>query len=81
MPVMNRTASKDALTTQTHRLTYRPTGVCELYDLAQDPLELNNRFGNPDCAAIQQSLQNRILEWLVQTSDVTPFKVDPRGYS
>ncbi len=65
--------------TQTHRLTYRPTGVCELYDLAQDPLELNNRFGNPDCAVIQQSLQNRILEWLVQTSDVTPFKVDPRG--
>ena len=34
--------------TMTHKLVYRPNGVCELYDLAKDERELTNVFDNPD---------------------------------
>ena len=67
--------------TQTHRLVYRPTGQCELYDLVLDPQELDNRYNQPAHAAVQQLLQTRILDWMVQTSDVTPFTQDQRGYA
>lgn len=67
--------------TQTQRLVYRPTGLCELYDHQNDPRELDNRYGDPAYAAVQQTLHTRLLDWLVQTSDVTPYKLDARGYS
>lgn len=66
--------------TQTHKLIHRPDGDSELYDLAADPRELRNRYGDAACAGIQQSLERRLLDWLVQTSDVTPFREDPRGF-
>ncbi len=68
-----------AMRTQTHRLVYRPTGQCELYDLQADPQELHNRYGDPTLRAAQQELEARLLHWLVETSDVTPFATDPRG--
>jgi arylsulfatase A-like enzyme len=70
-----------AIRTQSHRLVYRPTGRCELYALEDDPQELHNRYNDPAYHAIQQSLQARLLEWFVQTSDVTPYTQDNRGYS
>ncbi len=65
--------------TTTHKLIYRPTGLCELYDLRSDPRECHNRYGDPAYAEVQQALEARLLDWLVQTSDVTPFEEDPRG--
>lgn len=70
-----------AMRTGTHRFVYRPTGQCELYHLATDPQELYNLYGHPDHAEVQHTLEQRLLAWLVQTSDVTPFATDPRGYS
>lgn len=70
-----------ALRTQTHRLVYRPTGLCELYDLQQDPQELANCYGEPAYSQVQRELEARLLAWLVQTSDVTPFDLDPRGFA
>jgi arylsulfatase A-like enzyme len=70
-----------AMRTMTHRLVYRPTGQCELYDLASDPQELYNQYGNAAYGAIQRELEAQLLAWLVQRSDVTPFDTDPRGYS
>lgn len=68
-----------AIRTATHRLVYRPTGLCELYDLQADPQELHNRYGEEAYTQVQRQLESRLLEWYVQTSDVTPFDQDPRG--
>ncbi|HEY66521.1 MAG TPA: sulfatase-like hydrolase/transferase [Caldilineae bacterium] len=65
--------------TTTHKLVYRPTGVCELYDLEVDPQELYNCYDEPAYAAVRDEMESRLLAWLVQTSDVTPFDEDPRG--
>lgn len=70
-----------AMRTATHHLVYRPTGICELYDLQADPQELYNQYGNPAYEHAQRELEGRLLAWLVQTSDVTPFDMDPRGFS
>jgi arylsulfatase A-like enzyme len=70
--VMMRTAS--------HKLVHRPTGVGELYDLAADPRELYNLHGAKEYAEIQAALERRLLDWTIQTADVTPYGEDPRGH-
>ncbi len=65
--------------TQRHKLVYRTDGMCELYDLEQDPRELRNRHGDPAYAEVQSALERRLLAWLTETSDVTPWEPDPRG--
>lgn len=70
-----------AIRTATHRLVYRPTGVCELYNLQADPQELHNCYGEEAYTQVQRELETRLLDWYVQTSDVTPFDQDPRGLS
>jgi choline-sulfatase len=69
-----------AMRTLSHRLVRRPTGVCELYDLQADPQELRNRYGDSEFAQVQRDLEARLLDWHIQTSDVTPFDLDPRGF-
>jgi len=68
------------LRTSTHKLVQRPTGVCEFYDLVADQQELHNQYGAPEHSAVQQQLEQRMLNWLIQTADVTPFEMDPRGF-
>ncbi len=65
--------------TLTHKLVHRPTGVSEFYDLRSDPRELANRYHDPACAADKAVLEQRLLNWYIQTSDVVPFDQDPRG--
>ena len=55
----------------------------ELYDRERDPQEKVNILATSqknvaDILAITQDLQDRILEWLVQTSDVIPWQPDNR---
>ncbi|MCB9162028.1 MAG: sulfatase-like hydrolase/transferase [Caldilineaceae bacterium] len=68
-----------AVRTMTHKLVRRPTGVNELYAYADDRQELDNRYGDPALADVQRALESRLLDWSIQTSDVTPFDQDPRG--
>ncbi|MBM3522152.1 MAG: DUF4976 domain-containing protein [Alphaproteobacteria bacterium] len=43
--------------TRTHKLTLElESGAGELYDLANDPTEMDNRFGDPGVAAVQKEL-------------------------
>ncbi len=65
--------------TATHKLIYRTADVCELYDVAADPLELSNLYGKAELAEVQAALETRLLEWYVRTADVTPPEEDPRG--
>jgi len=67
------------LRTSDAKLVYRPSGDSELYDLKSDPLELDNLYGLPAHARLQAQLEQRLLHWLVETSDVVPFNEDPRG--
>lgn len=50
----------------------------ELYDLATDPGERVNRIADPACAGIRAELQDRLLRWYQETSDVVPRAVDRR---
>ena len=65
--------------TMDHKLVMRTSGLCELYDLANDPRELVNRFDDPNYAAVRSRLERRLLDWLMTTADVTPFDENPRG--
>ncbi len=65
--------------TQTHKLSLRPDGRSELYDLKKDPLELTNVYDEAQCAKTRQQLEKRMLEWYVRTSDVVPVGRDDRS--
>ncbi len=64
----------------THKLIHRRLGVSELYDLRSDPRELVNRYQDPALATVRAQLERRMLDWLQQTSDVTPTDRLPRGF-
>lgn len=66
--------------TMDHKLVYRPGGVHEFYDLRTDPGECNNLYGQPETGEITQCLERRMLDWLIQTSDIVPKHEDPRGH-
>lgn len=65
--------------TATHKLIHRPTAESELYDLRTDPMELENLHEDPAHAGVRAALERRLLDWYVQTADVTPWDEDPRG--
>ena len=47
--------------TRTHKLTVeQSTGAGELYDLANDPHEMDNRFDDPGCAKVRKELEAMI---------------------
>ena len=55
----------------------------ELYDRVADPAETTNllatdRAGGDDVAAVVAGMKERLLAWLVETSDVIPWDKDPR---
>src|SRR4029078_6694948 len=47
--------------TATHKLTFESnSGAGELYDLKNDPKEMDNRFGDPGVAKVQRELLDMI---------------------
>lgn len=65
--------------TTAHKLVLRPGGQSELYDVAKDPRELHNVYGDRSYASAQEDLLARLLHWYLLTSDVAPPDKDPRG--
>jgi arylsulfatase A-like enzyme len=62
-------------------------GQCQLYDLARDPLELDNLYGQADYTGIAQTLLAELLGWTIWTQDPLPYppngyrrKANPRNY-
>jgi choline-sulfatase len=66
--------------TDRYRYVYWPQGVEQLYDLEGDPDALVNRADDPDLAIVKRDLRDRLLTWLLETSDTTPLEQDPRGW-
>lgn len=65
----------------TAKLVARPTGVSELYDLENDPRELKNVYLDPEYAVLRAEMSERLTNWLILTSDVTPEVQDQRGFA
>ncbi len=57
---------------ETHKLVVRLAGGNELYDLRDDPHELNNRWDDPALASVKQDLQLRLIEWCLRTDTDQP---------
>jgi arylsulfatase len=61
------------LVTDRHRLSvYGGTDWGELYDLAEDPLELDNLWAQPRAAALRAALVERLAREMMETDDVLP---------
>jgi len=50
----------------------------ELYDLSKDPSEQNNLINDPSYRETLASMKDRMLQFLFETSDVTPRDTDKR---
>lgn len=50
----------------------------ELYNLKEDPDEIRNLAEDPSCQNIKLKLQNRMLQWFLETGDIAPFELNKR---
>ena len=57
------------------KLTYDMMGNGQLYNLAEDPYELKNLFGQPRVADVQHRLMADLLRWTIRTQDDLPLAV------
>lgn len=62
-----------------HKLIRRNEGVSELYDLTSDPRELKNVYGTTGYDQVRASLEQRLLDWYIHTSDTVPWDENERG--
>lgn len=57
--------------TKTHKLSIGHKGARrswgQLYDVVNDPRETDNLYGRPEYQWIQQKLEQRLLEWFIET--------------
>ena len=65
-----------AIRTDRHTYVYRLYERDELYDRHADPEETTNLL--PGAEDLAQPLRERVLAWLLETSDVIPWERDPR---
>lgn len=63
-------------------------GSCYLYDLAQDPLEMDNLWGKPGMEAVQVDMLQEMAAAILRAQDPLPpphrryrFKRHPKGYT
>lgn len=54
------------------KLTYDSTGVGELYNLAADPLELEDRWADPSLSELRAGLTELLLRWSTRLTDELP---------
>jgi arylsulfatase A-like enzyme len=64
--------------TKTHKYVRRLYEMDELYDLVNDPHELRNQINNPAYRDILAELQDRLLTFYLETSDVVKHETDSR---
>jgi arylsulfatase A-like enzyme len=60
--------------TRDAKLITRPNGQCELYSYQNDPQEKQNLYGDSSVAALQEKLQQRLLNWYINTTGVAPME-------
>ncbi len=60
--------------TPEYKMNVRTSGDNELYDMRADPLERKNVYGEAENVALVGRLQAQMLDWMIRTSDVVPYK-------
>ncbi|MGE5557647.1 MAG: sulfatase-like hydrolase/transferase [Bacillota bacterium] len=60
--------------TKDWKLVARLVGGDELYDLAHDPFEMNNLYGDPAYDYIVLDLQRKLIQWCLRTDTDRPFQ-------
>ena len=50
-----------------------PRPVVELYDLRNDPLELNNLAGKKSVADMERTLREKLESWMIREHDFLPL--------
>ena len=63
-----------------YKYIYCPDDIDELYDLQNDPQEINNIAGNPNMGNVMRELRDKIAGWLLRSSDSPPLEWDKRGW-
>ncbi|MFO7957764.1 MAG: sulfatase-like hydrolase/transferase [Candidatus Brocadiia bacterium] len=58
--------------TDRYKMVVRLRGGNELYDLQEDPWELNNRWGDPDLADVVPELMQMLVDWSLRTDPDEP---------
>ena len=66
--------------TRTMRYTFATHDVDELVDLADDPAGIHNLAEEPDCQESRNDLRDRLLTWMLETSDTLPFQQGSRHW-
>jgi len=68
-------AHKDGrLSAEQNRIYFQnPRPIFELYDLENDPFQLNNLAGQDSVSAIEQDLRERLDRWMVREGDYVPL--------
>jgi hypothetical protein len=54
------------------KLAFDMMGNGQLYNLKEDPYELNNLFESPKAAAPRNELMAELLKWTIRTQDDLP---------
>ena len=55
------------------KLVYDMDGNGELYNLSEDPVELNNLFGKREVSDIERDMLRDLLAWTIRMQDPLPF--------
>ena len=73
-------AHTKAVMIRTHEYKYvrRLYEADELYDLRDDPGEIDNRIDDPSLASVLARLKEQMLTWFMETGDVVPHDADRR---
>ena len=59
------------------RIYFSPTRpMFELYDLENDPFEMNNLIGKPEARAVEQELKAALQEWMILERDYVPLPMN-----
>ena len=66
--------------TETHKYVYCVNDQDELFDLVNDPDEVVNVADQPECESVRRELHDRLLRWLLETSDTLPLQQGVRGW-
>ena len=61
--------------TDRYKYVWNMQDVDELYDLRDDPVEMNNLAGDPRYASVESDLSERVRAWLKKTGDPTPDEI------
>jgi len=65
---------------QSYKYVYSAVYPEALYDLQEDPFELQNVAADPSYSEVLEEFRQWCLKWLVETSDTTPFEQTRRSW-